>query len=123
MTTAAAYFDTRHQAMTAGRDGVFDFAYRQQVSLLESRIMPGMTVLDVGCGPSLPYRADRAYVIGLDPSVASLAQNTDIDERIIGSAASIPLPDASVDLVVALYSLHHVTAPTVLETRCLRIAA
>ena len=82
-----------------------------------------MTVLDVGCGPRLPYRAPHAYVIGLDPSADSLAANTDVDDRIVGSAVNIPLDDASVDLVVAMYALHHVLGCTPANTVMLRETA
>ena len=120
-----AYADTRYQTMQAvqATEGIRTLCYDQQVALLESLIRPGMTVLDVGCGPNLPYRAPHAYVIGLDPSAASLAANTDVDERIVGSATAIPLPDASVDLVIVLYALHHITGPSVADTRALRVAA
>ena len=101
MSAVATYFDTRYQAMQDGRAGVWRIAYEQQVELLEALIQPGMTVLDVGCGPSLPYRADDAYVIGLDPSASSLAVNTDVGYRIVGTAEDIPLSELPVDLTVA----------------------
>ena len=122
---AATYFDTRFQTMseTIGTDGCWGVCYRDQVALLESFIQPGMAILDVGCGPSLPYRADRSYVIGLDPSQASLDANTDVDERICGSATAIPLPDDSIDLVVALYAIHHLTGLNGFEHDSMRYLA
>lgn len=121
----AAYADTRYRTMQAvqTQEGIKALCYDQQARLVESLIEPGMTVLDVGCGPSLPYHAPYAYVLGLDPSAASLAANTDVDERIVGTATRIPLPDASVDLVVAFYALHHITAPTIWQSRLMRIWA
>jgi len=112
--SSAVYADTRFTTMQAvqATEGIHALAYAQQTALVESLIRPGMTVLDVGCGPALSYRADQAYVIGLDPSAASLAVNTDVDDRIVGSATSIPLPYASADLVVAFYSVHHMTTQT-----------
>jgi len=111
--SAATYFDSRHQLMQQSAEaGAAAICYDQQVALLESIIQPGMTVLDVGCGPRLPYRAPHAWIIGLDPSADSLAENTDVDDRIVGSAANIPLDDASVDLAVAFYSFHHMTTQT-----------
>jgi SAM-dependent methyltransferase len=107
---SAAYADTRFRTMQAvtSTEGIKALCYDQQAALVESLIEPGMTVLDVGCGPSLPYDSSKAWVIGLDPSAESLAANTDVDERIVGTASDIPLPDASVDLIVAFYSLHHI---------------
>lgn len=119
---AATYFDARHETMQAvtRTEGIRALCYDRQAALVESLIEPGMTVLDVGCGPSLPYDGSKAWVIGLDPSAESLAQNTDVDERIVGSATEIPLPSASVDLVVAFYAVHHLTAQTERETSLMR---
>lgn len=125
MSTAVSFFDTRHTVMqqTIQTDGCWSLCYQQQVSLVESLIRPGSIVLDVGCGPALPYRAPSAYVIGLDPSAESLAQNTDVDERIVGTAERIPLPDASVDMVVAFYAVHHMTGQSTYESDERRIRA
>lgn len=121
----ATYFDTKVEAMQAvtSTEGNVRLCYERQAAIVDALIQPGMTVLDVGCGASLPYRATGAYVYGLDPSAESLARNTDVDERIVGSVTDIPLDDASVDLVVALYSLHHVTADTMAESTRMRVAA
>jgi SAM-dependent methyltransferase len=122
---SAAYADTRYATMQAvqATEGIRALAYDQQVALVESLIEPGMTVLDVGCGPALPYDGSRAWVIGLDPSQASLDVNTDVDERICADMADISWGLAPVDLVVAFYSLHHMTGSTVDETNEQRIDA
>lgn len=122
---ATAYFDTRHEAMSSvtATEGIRRLCYDRQAALVETLVRPGMTALDVGCGPSLPYRADRSYVIGLDPSAETIAANTDVDDRIVGTAEVIPLPDRSVDLVVAFYSLHHMTGRTSRETYLTRSRA
>lgn len=116
--SAVPYFDTHVTAMATNREaGTEALCYTQQVALLESLIEPGMTVLDIGCGPELPYTPPaRTFVIGLDPSSASLAANRDIDAGILGSAERISLDDASADLVVAFYALHHITAATPRKT-------
>lgn len=123
--SASTYFDTRHEQMATviATEGNHRLCYERQAAIVDALLRPGMTVLDVGCGATLPYRAEGAYVIGLDPSEASLARNTDVDERIVGSAMDIPCEDASVDLVVAFYSLHHVTADTMAESARMRVAA
>lgn len=122
MSAVRAYFDqhVQHQTTVTSLDGDRRLCYDQQVAIVESLLRPGMTVLDVGCGPALPYRSDRAYVIGLDPSADSLAANTDVDERIVGTAKNIPLPDGCADLVVAFYSLHHMTGKSARETYLIR---
>ena len=112
--TASTYID-RHvddQECVISTMGNWAWCYRDQAAILESLLRPGMTVLDVGCGSSAWYGSRGARVIGLDPSAESLARNIDVDERICASATSIPLPDASVDLVVALYAVHHCTTQT-----------
>lgn len=110
----ATYFDTRAPLMAqASEAGSWRIAYEQQVALLESMLRPGMRVLDVGCGPSLPYRTRGAFVYGLDPSLPSLLANADISEALQGTAMAIPLPPESVDLVVAFYAIHHMTTQTI----------
>lgn len=119
---SATYFD-RHaanQATVTATEGNWSLCYRQQIALVDSLIQPGMTVLDVGCGPRLPYHGYGAYVIGLDPSAESLGQNTDVDERIVGSAENIQMIAATVDLAVLFYSLHHITGQTMAESETLR---
>jgi hypothetical protein len=121
----ATYFDQYHEQMAAviATEGNWSLCYRQQAALVESLLEPGMTVMDVGCGASIPYDTSRVYAIGLDPSAASLARNTDVDEGIVGTAENIPLLRDHVDLVVAFYSLHHMTGQTARETYLIRSAA
>lgn len=110
MSAAAAYFDRHHGRMSevTATEGCKALAYDQQTALLESLLEPGMTILDVGCGPSLPYTPPpRTLVIGIDPSPASLAANRDIDQAIVGTAEAIQLPSNEVDVAVAFYSFHH----------------
>jgi ubiquinone/menaquinone biosynthesis C-methylase UbiE len=66
-----------------------------------------MLVVDVGCGPSLPYEKNGAFVIGLEPSYPSIRHNEDVDIRIMGSATKMPFPSHSLDMVVCFYSIHH----------------
>ncbi len=78
------------------------------------------TVLEIGCGTgSLTTRLAQALpaasVTGLDPDPAVLAraQAKDRARRIKwlqGTAAELPLPDQSVDRVVASLLLHHLTS-------------
>jgi SAM-dependent methyltransferase len=76
----------------------------------------GRDVVDVGCGAGGLARrlaALGARVVGVDVSAVALerarAQATDAGERYLdGRAESLPLPDASADLVVFHNSLHHV---------------
>ena len=112
--TAAPYFNQHvaDQQRVTATDGNWSLCYAQQIRVLEAFIEHGCTVLDIGCGPSLPYSTRGIYVIGLDPSAEALSRNTDVDERVVGSAVEIPYPDNSLSLVVAFYSLHHMTTQT-----------
>ena len=79
-----------------------------------SRVSSGVA-LDIGCGPGnmLPAVASRAaFAIGIDASAASvqLAQQrcADLAAYVLrADALQLPIADASVDIVVALGSLHH----------------
>jgi ubiquinone/menaquinone biosynthesis C-methylase UbiE len=125
VTAAPTYFDAHYGDLSrvTATEGTYDLCYRQQIALVESLIAPGMTVLDVGCGPAIPYKATGAHVIGLDPSAASLAANLRVNEPIVGTAERIPLEAHSVDLTVALYALHHMTGRDARETWQIRTNA
>jgi SAM-dependent methyltransferase len=116
-----SYFDEKFAVMQRGheeRGGEWIFAYAKQISLLEGRLALGGTVLDVGCGPALPYtKPNNAFVIGLEYSLPSVAANQQVDLRVCASASSLPLADDSVDTIVCLYSIHHMTGHSVAETK------
>ena len=118
-----SYFDDKFEVMQRGhqtRGGDWEFAYTQQIAVLEERMARGGTVLDVGCGPALPYeKSPGAFVIGLEYSLPSIAANRQVDLRVCASAAALPLADASVDTIVCLYSIHHMTGRRVADNEAL----
>jgi len=117
---ATSFFDDRHEVMTAGNGGagIRCLCYEGQAAVVESLLRPGSLVLDVGCGPTLPYEKPAdAFVIGLDASYESIRANRRVDMRIYGSATEVPLPDHSVDVVLAYYAVHHMTGVTMDENR------
>lgn len=119
----ASFFDDKFAIMQRGhekRGGEWRFAYQQQVELLEARLAKGGLVLDVGCGPGLPYaKPPQATVIGLDYSLPSIAANGQVDLRVCASAAALPLADASIDTIVCLYSIHHMIGSRLAEAETL----
>ena len=119
LATRRSFFDDKFEVMREGHkaEGERRFCYEQQMELLESYLEPGMIALDIGCGPSLPYRKPAGVrIIGLEPSFQSIKANTECDLRVYGSAYNIPLPDRSVDLVICIYSIHHMVGATIEET-------
>ena len=101
-------------------DGTIEFYGR-----ISAILRPTDTVLDLGAGRGAWYFEDRsAYrravrelkskvnrVIGVDVDDAVLSNPT-TTENILAKDGRIPLPDASVDVVVADYVLEHVRDPT-----------
>ena len=94
------------------------------VAVLQRLVSPaGCDVLDVGCGGGWLVReltALGARVTGLETSDQQLAGARAADPEaagryLVGRAESLPIPDASVDVVVFLRSLHHV-APALMTT-------
>jgi len=79
----------------------------------------GRDVLDFGCGDGcntalLAARGCRVYALDLSPDLLEQAARRAVQDRVrdsvhlvCGSAHAIPLPDASVDLVVGNVVLHH----------------
>jgi SAM-dependent methyltransferase len=113
------FFDDKFETMQKGHEeeGEWAFCYAQQVALLSSYLAPGQVVLDIGCGPSLPYqKPPGVFVVGLEPSFSSIRANQQVDLRVSGTAAAIPMADASVDAIVCFYSVHHMVGKTVAAT-------
>ena len=113
--SAPSFFDARHEVMTAqsSLEGVRCLCYERQSVVVEQILAPGQIVLDVGCGPILPYeKPPETFVIGLEASYASIQANRDVDMRVYGSALEIPLSDGAVDVALAFYAVHHMTGQT-----------
>jgi len=75
--------------------------------------LDGRDVLDVGCGPGALVRelaARGARVIGLETSEQQLGEARTVGggRFAVGRAEDLPLPDASLDVVLFMRSLHHV---------------
>ena len=114
-----SFFDDKFETMQKGHEseGEWAFCYAQQTALLTSYLRSGQVVLDVGCGPSLPYsKPPGVMVVGLEPSFESIRVNRDVDLRVNGTATTIPMGDSSVDVIVCFYSIHHMVSRTVRET-------
>ncbi|AWB89477.1 class I SAM-dependent methyltransferase [Salinibacterium hongtaonis] len=91
---------------------------------LVSSIRPGLSVLDIGCGPGtitvdLARRVAPGRVIGLDASAEVIAkartladdEGVDTVEFVVGDAYSTGFSDDSFDIVHAHQTLQHVADP------------
>ncbi|HKP16153.1 MAG TPA: methyltransferase domain-containing protein [Gemmatimonadaceae bacterium] len=124
----ARWYDLLAAAVTLGRE----HALRERLVEV-ARLVPGETVLDVGCGTgSLAIAAKRAVgatgaVTGVDasPDMIALATrkatrtNADVGFR-IAVAERLPVPDGSFDVVLATLMLHHLPGPV--RRECVREA-
>jgi len=111
-----SFFDDTFEFMMHGKlnPGDWSFSYAQQVESLTKSLKPGMLLVDVGCGPGLPYaKPDGVEIIGLEPSFKSIRVNRQVDLRVFGSAYAMPLADASVDAIVCFYAIHHMVGEKV----------
>jgi SAM-dependent methyltransferase len=93
-------------------------------SIVADLLTPQSVVLDFGAGRGtqtqnssghlrriMDFRGRCARVIGVDPDPAVL-ENPFLDEvHVVDSAGKLPLPDASVDVIVAFAVLEHVDNP------------
>ena len=116
---SGSYFDDVYEVMRVGNraPGTWEIFYRQQAEAVERTLSDGEVVVDVGCGPELPYRKNGAFVIGVDASFHSIRANSMADLRVFGSAAALPLRNAVADAIVCFYSIHHMTGQSVIEHR------
>jgi SAM-dependent methyltransferase len=110
-------------------DGTVEFYGR-----INAFLQPGFVVVDLGAGRGAWYTdGDSSYhrslrllkgrvsrVIGIDVDEAVLS-NQSTDENLLADGRTLPLPDASVDVVIADYVLEHVDEPAVLEREVFRI--
>jgi SAM-dependent methyltransferase len=118
---ALSFFDDKFAVMEESqlsRGGAWALCCERQVALLEKHLAPGQVVLDVGCGPRLPYTPPGdSFVIGLEPSFPSVRANRQVNLRVCGTATEMPLPSRSVDIAVAFYSIHHMVGQTTRDNR------
>lgn len=70
----------------------------------------GSTVLELGCASGIRYLSHRYRMIGLDLSAGSLARVADLYARClqVDLTRGIPLPDASIDVVISSFVWEHV---------------
>jgi len=86
-------------------------------------LRPGDTLLDAGCGRTAPvlakFRGRAARLIGVD--LVDYTSEVEGIELIKGDLASVPLPDASVDLIMSRSVMEHVTDPIAVYTELGRL--
>ncbi len=87
--------------------------YRADV-LSRHGLLPGMKILDVATGTGVVARAackvrgDRAGVVGLDPSIGMLLQARQNEVSLMQAGAeSLPVRDASFDMITVGFALRH----------------
>ena len=104
-----------------------DSVERAMFDDLATLLTPGVRVLDAGSGTGPLARRIHALqpdaeLILLDLVPAMLAQATDVPgERIVASVQAIPLPDASVDVVVSGWTIETVADPFAAVSEYLRV--
>lgn len=88
--------------------------YEQTVAAHMNR-SPNLTVVDIGSGKACPFARFRnpelsTTIVGLDISREEMAENRDVDTKVVGNAAErLPFADNEVDLVVSRSVLEHLT--------------
>jgi len=117
---SSSFFDAHHDVMTHGSEqaNVRGAFYKPQTVALLDRLAGAKVILDIGCGPRLPYKRPlQALVLGVDPSLESLRENHDVDVRLYACSANLPVASGSIDAIVCFYSLHHIVGKTVKDNQ------
>lgn len=99
---------------------IVDLGVTTRIDALLSAVGPvaGLQVVDIGCGEGQLARAlaaRGAVVTGFDPfaeGTERIAEGDGSYRLVKASADAIPEPSGSADLVVFMFSLHHVPAAT-----------
>jgi ubiquinone/menaquinone biosynthesis C-methylase UbiE len=116
-----SFFDDKFEVMAVGHSvqgGDWRIAYEQQVRMIEKLIENKKIVLDVGCGPQIPYRKSaQNTLIGVEYSFPSIAANKAVDLQVCASATALPLREQSADVILAVYSLHHMIGASRMATK------
>ncbi len=98
---------------------------------LAPRLVPNVSVLDVGCGPGnitadIAARVDPGRVVGIDASeeiVAQAAGNYPYVDFAVGDVYALDFPDASFDIVHAHQVLQHLVDPVAALQEMKRVCA
>jgi ubiquinone/menaquinone biosynthesis C-methylase UbiE len=104
-----------------------DFAVKERVREAEllaelTRVRPSDRAIDLACGPgtlALRFARHARWVIGVDftPAILGRARRSAEADGIgnlfvlLGDALRLPFRDASIDVAVTSYSLHHILDP------------
>jgi SAM-dependent methyltransferase len=91
-------------------------------TLAAARVLPGMKVLDVACGPGIVACAvalQAAHVTGIDLTPAMIAQARERQQNLkldnidwhVGDATRLPYADGTFNIVLTRYSFHHMPDP------------
>lgn len=94
--------------------------FEQEVA---ASLRPTDTLLDAGCGRTAPvlvkFRGKASRLIGVD--LVDFTANVEGVELLKGDLSTIPLPDGSVDVVMARSVMEHVTDPMAVYTELARV--
>jgi len=97
---------------------------------LEPHLLPGRSLLDVGCGPGtitaeFAERLSPGRVVGVDAAPDALAAAGELEttaEFILGDAYALPFDDGSFDVVHTHQTLQHVQDPVAMLREMVRVS-
>ncbi len=104
----------------------------ESIGHLALRLVPGITVADLGAGEGLisqllAHRAERVWCIDNSPKMVEVGTELAKKNRLanlayrLGDIEQVPLPDRSVDVAILSQALHHASHPQTAVNEAFRI--
>lgn len=95
-----------YDSIAKGYNGLYQEEQLEKLSIIKDniKINKKTKILDIGCGNGISSDFD-CFVVGIDPSIELLKQNT--KKKLMGIAEALPFKNNSFECVISVTSIHN----------------